>query len=87
MLHLFWHELCEQYSVTLELEAVLLYIIDLKLLAVIDRIVRVANKLKSNIIAIAHTAGALGRHSIVFVLEDLVSQEGEGYRIKLEVVK
>ena len=87
MLHLFWRELCEEHSVALELEAVLLHIIDLKLLTVVDRIVRIAYELKPNIVSVPHTTGALRCHSVVLILEDLVSQEGESYRIKLEVVQ
>ena len=87
MLHLFWSKVREQDLITLDLEPVVLYIVDLKLLAVVDWIVRVADQLKSHIVSITETARALGRDVIVRILNDLVAQECEGNIVQLEVIQ
>ena len=87
MLHLFWSKVREEDLITLDLEPVLLYIVDLKLLTIVDGIVRVANQLKSHIVSIAETTCAPGCDVVVGVLNDLIAQEREGNIVKLEVVQ
>ena len=86
MLHLIGCEVSEELFITLDLEAVLLHIVDLKLLTVVDRIVCIADQLKSDVVSVAKTTGALGCDVVVRILYDLVSQERKGHIVQLEVV-
>ena len=81
MLHLLSCKVSEQYLIALDLKSALLHIIDLKLLTVVDRIVRVTDQLKSHVVSVAKTAGALSRDVVIGILDDLVAQEREGYVI------